>query len=296
MDFLSSCAARNLSRHSVAVYRIAIERFIKTAGCLQPSEIDERLLRQYIFHLRASGLSPASVNHYFRIVKIFFRHLYTAGMIPQNPAAEMPTPKKPKRRKRAISEKQAQALLDICPDYTWMGLRDKVAIFLILGSGLRRAELLGLDVGDVILEKCEVYVTGKGSKERIASIDDNVPQALKAWLGVRERVLADRPQDALFLNRNRRRMGDYFGIVVKRHARDCGFFCTPHMLRHTYATEWIRRGGDLQRLKEQLGHSDISITEEYVHLAREDFKRAADSYSITNSLRFDGRQMAFSEM
>lgn len=291
-DYLAACAARNLSIESIKLYRHGLNRFI-AFGDVPASEIEPRYLRRFIFSMQSDGLSSSTVRDYFGHVKSFLGFLHDEHLISANPASKVPQPRKAKKLPRVLSDTQAQALLDTCPDYSWTGRRDKTAIFLLLGSGIRLAEILRLDLDDINPDAGELHVVGKGSKERTVSVDEDVVSVILGWLPIRLQVLNGKPTNALFVNRSKRRMGKSFGQTVKNYARSAGFFCTPHTCRHSYATDWIRNGGDLQRLKIQLGHSHISMTEKYVHLARKDFQDAANQYSITKRLRFDSRQMQF---
>jgi integrase/recombinase XerD len=291
-DFLASCAARNLSQESTKLYRIALTRFHSFAGS-DMGVIDERLLRRYIFEMQSAGLSPTSVHHYFRVVKILLAYALEAGAVASNPAALLPMPRKGKRLPKALSENQAQALLDACPDWTWNGRRDKAAIFLLLGTGLRLSELLSLNIHDLNLEDGCLHTIGKGDKERTVPMDDDVVEVMKDWLGLRMNVLGSKAQRSLFISRSCGRMGKTFGQAVKQAGAQAGFHCTPHVCRHTFSTEWIRSGGDVMVLSQILGHSSISTTNIYIHLAQKDFREAANRCSITKRLRFDSRQMQF---
>ncbi len=288
-DYLSTCAARNLSPQTIRKYHFALDRFQKFYN-EDIRIIDAKLLRRYILHLRESGLTPRSVHDYYVCLRIFFNHLVGEGYLPASPSDSTPPPRYPKRLPNVLSLEQSQSLLDTIPDYSWIGQRDKTAVFLLLGSGLRLSEMLSLNIFDVDLTAGEIRVVGKGSKERIVPIDSDVCLILKGWQGLRNRLGCK--GEALFVNRYKQRMANKFGLDVKRYANDAGFFCTPHVLRHTFATNWIRSGGDIQRLKDILGHSHISMTEKYIHLARKDFREAVNKYSITKQLRFDSRQMS----
>ena len=293
-DFLAAGAAKGLSKKSLRKYQIALTRFLDFyAGPL--AAIDNRLLRRYIFDLQSSGLSAATVHDYFGILRIFGGYLVAEGVIDNDPIRDIPAPRKGKRLPKVLSEAQSQSLLDACPDWTWYGRRDRAAIFLLLGSGLRLSELLSLNLYDVDLESAFLRVIGKGDKERRVPLDNNVIASLREWLSLRERVLAGQPQNALFINRSRKRMGDIFADSVKENAQIAGFYCTPHILRHTFATNWIRNGGDSTTLRDILGHSHISITEQYIHLARMDFVKAANRYSITTRLRHECCQLQLKE-
>ncbi len=290
-DYLAACAAKNLSGESVKLYRIALDRFLRFVPSSDIASIDERLLRRYIFSMQSSGLSSSTVHDYYGAVQSLLKYSASAGVISNNPAAAVQKPKKSHRLPTVLSEAQSQALLDACPDWSWKGKRDKTAIFLLLGSGLRLSELLSLNLYDIDHDGF-LRVIGKGDKERSVPIEDNVIKVLQDWMGVRAHVLNGKPHEALFINRQRGRMGKAFGQSVREIGKRAGFHCTPHALRHTFATDWIRGGGDSTTLRDILGHSNISITEKYISLAQKDFRQAASQYSITRKLRFGSRQMS----
>ena len=149
-------------------------------------------------------------------------------------------------------------------------------MFFLLGTGLRLSEMLSLNIADMDLESGAVQVIGKGNKERHVSMDDDVIEAIKIWLSTRWRVLGGRSQEAVFISRSGGRMGKTFGQNVKEAGRRAGFYCTPHVLRHSFSTQFILAGGDSTVLKDILGHPNICITEQYVHLAKKDFRKAVD--------------------
>lgn len=290
-DYLSDCAARNLSKSTTRLYGFALNRFLQFSGPLPPAAVTERTLRRFIFDMQSDGLSARTVHHYSLIVCFFLKYIHLEGFIPANPAADFTLPRKGKRLPKFLNETQAQALLDSCPDWTWPGKRDKTAIFLLIGTGLRLAELLSLDLSSLDLETGYIQVVGKGNKERRIACSDDVLGALGAWLALRGKVLSGRAQNALFVSRGYGRMGKSFGQSVRRAGDLAGFHCTPHMLRHTFSTQFILAGGDSMILKEILGHSNLAITQIYVHLAQRDFHEAVNRYSVTKRLRFDSRQM-----
>jgi integrase/recombinase XerD len=271
-DFLDTLALeRGASRHTVTAYRLdlaALAGFLEAEG-LDPDRLRGPDLEPYAAALRGDGLAPATVRRRLAAARSFLRHRVRAGDRVEG-VRDLPLPRVPRAVPRVLTIDQVEELLD-SPDGSPRGLRDRLALELLYGAGLRVSELVGLRPGDVDRELGVVRCIGKGDRERI------VPTG-RAALGALDRYLArGRPhlgrtqaRDALVVNARGRRLSRQGAFdLVRRHAGAVGLpdWVTPHSLRHAFATHLVEGGCDLRTVQELLGHRRIATTEVYTHLA-----------------------------
>ena len=273
---------RRASAHTVLAYRRDLEQLAafvreRRAGAATPERIDRFVLRAWLGEL-AKALSSASIARKLASVRAFFVWLERSGAIGENPAALLSSPKLKRKLPRFLSPEGAGEVME-APLTSPLGrpaerLRDRAALELLYGSGLRVSELASLDLDDVALDERELRVLGKGKKERIVPFGDKASEALSEYL--RERPLLRHPktgsQDprALFLARNGGRLGvRRFQTLVQRYgAVGAGRpDLHPHALRHSCATHMLEGGADLRAIQEMLGHSSLSTTQRYTHLS-----------------------------
>ena len=200
-------------------------------------------------------------------LRSFFRFLYREGIVETNPARLVPNPKKGRPLPEFLSVEEAFDLVESPDGVGFRAARDRAALELLYGSGLRISELTNLRVDDIDLREGLLRVKGKGSKERLVPIGSKAREALKDYLV--ERALLRSSSPYLFLNPKGRRMTER-GLreVVYRQARKAGLAgrVSPHTLRHSFATHLLQSGADIRDIQELLGHSSISATQVYTHL------------------------------
>jgi integrase/recombinase XerC len=270
---------RRLSPHTVKSYRRDLDCLADS--CMQQSVATWDQLR--VHHVRhfaatshASGLSPRSVQRRLSGTRSFLRYLIREGRLQHNPGTAVSAPRTPKRLPATLDAEQMARLLDIKGDKPadW---RDRAMLELLYSSGLRLAELVGLDPDDLDLADGTVRVTGKGNKTRIVPVGRWAREALSDWLRVRV-GLAVVEETALFVGpRGRRISPRTVQALVKRRARESGLpqRIYPHLFRHSFATHLLESSQDLRAVQELLGHADISSTQIYTHL---DFQHLAQIY------------------
>jgi integrase/recombinase XerC len=206
----------------------------------------------------------------------FFRFLLREGKVESNPAADVPSPKLPKRLPKTLDVDQIARLLEIDGDSP-LALRDRAIMELFYSSGMRLAELVGLKVTDLDLAEGSVRVLGKGSKTRILPVGRKAREAIRAWLGARS-DFPGHDLDALFLSRRGQALSARaVQARLREWSRRIGLATgvNPHLLRHSFATHLLESSGDLRSVQELLGHADISTTQIYTHL---DFQHLARIY------------------
>ena len=199
-------------------------------------------------------------------LRTFFRWLCREGVLEKNPARLLLTPRRERRIPSVLDEAQVESLLDV-PGDAPAALRGRAILELLYAAGIRCAELVALDVTELDLDGRLVRVLGKGSKERIVLFGARAQQALRAWLAARTAL---RPKtDALFLNARGGRLSDRsVRKLVEARVKAVALQrrCSPHTLRHSFATHLLTRGADLRAIQELLGHASLSTTQRYTHV------------------------------
>jgi integrase/recombinase XerC len=262
---------RNASPQTVKAYGSDLRQLVQYArrvlGCEPRAEdADLLLLRGFLAHLHAEGLNRASAARKLAALRTFFRYLCREGVLETNPARPLQSPRLERRIPAYLDESELDGFLDV-PGGTDAAVRARAVLELLYGTGIRCAELVGLDLDEVDLEGRMVRVLGKGRKERVVPFGSRARDAVRAWLSVRERM---RPStEALFVNARGSRLTDRsVRKLVSRRVKQTAIArkISPHALRHSFATHLLGRGADLRSIQELLGHSSLSTTQRYVHV------------------------------
>jgi integrase/recombinase XerC len=282
-------SVRRASKATVDGRRRDLEAFAKYAreGALPaPPQLDSHHVRGYVAWLRRQKRSPATVKRHLSSLRGFFRHLVDHGVLRFNPALEVRAPKSVQPLPKTLTQEDAARLVE-APAHAGgprqphsgagIATRDRAILELFYSSGLRLAELHGLDCDAFESDLSEVRVTGKGSRTRIVPVGRKAREALRAWL--RERGDHAGPGEAaLFVSsRGTRLSRNSIGARLSYWARRAGLGVRvhPHRLRHSFATHLLEESGDLRAVQELLGHASISTTQVYTHL---DFAHLARIY------------------
>jgi len=261
---------RNASAHTIRAYGDDIRRFTEhlrreIGHEPRPHDVDALLIRGYLAELHRAGLRKTSTARTLASLRTFFRYLCREGILDRNPARALLSPRLEKRVPLHLQEDQAKALLDV-PGHTLAALRTRAILELLYGTGMRCAELVGLDLEDVDLDERVVRVLGKGRKERVVPFGRPAQGAVAAYLAERQKVGRTR---AFLVNARGGRLSDRFvRMTVARRVRQVALDrrISPHKLRHSFATHLLSRGADLRAIQELLGHSSLSTTQRYTHV------------------------------
>lgn len=267
---------RNLSVHTLRAYEREVSRFVEFAreemACPDPPAVNPAAIRAYLAHLHAQRLAKISSQRALAVLRTYFRFLGREGVVQSNPARVVPTPRAQRPLPEVVTVPQISELLDALPG-TAAGRRDRAALELLYGAGLRAAELVGLDLEDVDLTSRLVRVRGKGNRERVVPFGSHAALALRAYLPDRARWrTACRDlgrEEPMFLNQRGGRLSDR---SLRRILDDAVFRVAsvhhihPHTLRHAFATHLLEAGMDLRAIQELLGHASLSTTQRYTHL------------------------------
>ena len=286
-DALQSLAAfnkhlvseRRLSPHTTQSYARdlrALVAYCDRNALAQWSQLDSQHIRIFAAREHAAGDAPRSIQRKLSALRTFFSYLIRERSLTTNPAIEIRAPRAAKRLPDTMDVDQVARLLQITGADA-LTVRDRALMELFYSSGLRLAELTGLNLIDIDLRDATVRVLGKGNKTRIVPVGKAAREALAVWL--KERVaLAAVEEAALFVGRNGERIGPRaVQLRVAHWARRQGLAVGvhPHMFRHSFATHLLESSQDLRGVQEMLGHADISTTQIYTHL---DFQHLARIY------------------
>ncbi|EQM78881.1 tyrosine recombinase XerC [Stutzerimonas stutzeri] len=269
---------RQVSPHTLDGYRRDLTKVL--AFCSRQridawESLKAAQVRQLVAEGHRQGQSSRSLARLLSSLRGLFRYLNQQGRCAHDPAAGIAPPKGEKRLPRLLDTDRAMQLLDGGVEDDFIGHRDQAMLELFYSSGLRLAELVGLNVQQLDLPAGLVRVLGKGNKERVLPVGRKAREALQAWLPLR--ALSRPADDALFVSQQGRRLSPRAVQLRVRQAgvRELGQHLHPHMLRHSFASHLLESSQDLRSVQELLGHADIGTTQIYTHL---DFQHLAKIY------------------
>ena len=236
------------------------------------TEIKKFDTTQYISYLFTQNLKSTSVNRKISSLKTFFNFLLKKKLINANPFADQIMPKKPVSLPKSISEDDVVKLLDAPKADSLIGLRDKAMLELLYASGVRISELVNIKFSDLDLERNIIKVFGKGSKERLVPFGEDAAQCISAYIDERKKNKDVASIKYIFLNNRGSKISRHaFWHRLKDYCLEIGLKSdiSPHTLRHAFATHLLNRGADLRSVQVLLGHSDLSTTQIYTHIAKQ---------------------------
>lgn len=308
LEYLRS--VRNASPHTITNYGKDLEQFrtfLTPPGTETPplEKIHHQMIREFVGHLHEAGLAKSSVARKLAALRSYFKYGVREGLLKENPARLVPTPKLPKRIPVVLSAEEMSGFLDQLAEAQNPGTkrnarkknaamdwsappnrlvkledslllrRDRAILELLYAAGLRVSELTGLDLADVDEKDQVVRVTGKGRKERVVPYGAKAAEAMRQYWTVRERLLHDNrgnttktTPEAVFLNYLGSRLTQRsVGRIVKKYVKlvNVNWDLHPHSLRHAFATHLLADGADLRAIQELLGHQSLSTTQKYTH-------------------------------
>jgi integrase/recombinase XerC len=259
--------------HTIKAYRTDLEEFSDYVGPHGWSDIDHVLIRGYLSSLYARGLSKTSVARALAAIRSLYRWLAQEGVVDQNPAKLVATPKLPKRLPRVPTIEEVNTVLDSqMTDSSAFAERDRAILELLYGCGIRNSELVSINLDDIRWSNEIILVRGKGKKERYVPFGESAAEAVKAYLPRRQQVLGETKRTterALLVNlRGSRLTTRSVGRIVKQIAVSKGLSpdVHPHTLRHAFGTHMLEEGADLRAIQEMLGHERLATTQRYTQL------------------------------
>ncbi|MGA0023902.1 MAG: site-specific tyrosine recombinase XerD [Burkholderiales bacterium] len=269
-----------LSRNTLDSYRRDLRQFaawLEGRGVSALLDVDQALIQDYLAHRFRAKTRASSAARLLSSLKRFYRHALRQNTIAVDPTLRIDTPKLPRALPKTLTEADVDTLLAAPPLDEPLGLRDRAMLEVLYASGLRVSELVSLKVPQVSRDMGVVRVIGKGSKERLVPLGEEALAWIERYLReARPKLLDGRSSDALFVTSRAAVMTrQSFWHLLKRYALQAGLNkpISPHTLRHAFATHLLNHGADLRVVQLLLGHSDISTTQIYTHVAQERMKQ-----------------------
>ena len=272
-QFLRVLREQNASVHTIKAYVGDLDGFAAYIGPRDWKRIDHVVIRGFLSHLYEKGLGKTSVARALAAVRSLYRWLAQEGIVEQNPAKLVSTPKIPKKLPRVPTIEEINSVFDgAMPDASAFPERDRLLFELLYGCGIRNSELIGINLEDVRVSAEAILIRGKGKKERYVPFGGAAAQALSGYLPVRQKLLADKRKStgALLVNhRGGRLTTRSVGRIVKKIAVAKGLSpdVHPHTLRHAFGAHMLEEGADLRAIQELLGHERLSTTQRYTQLS-----------------------------
>jgi len=269
---------RGLSENTLGAYRadlLALAQRLEERGIdlLRATRAD---VMEYISWRVQNGAKPRSTARQLSSFRRFYRYLLREGLISEDPTAQIAMPKIGRALPQSLTEEEVEALL-AAPDVSEpLGHRDRAMLEVLYATGVRVSELINLRMSQLNLNQGVIRIVGKGDRERLIPLGDEAQEWLRENLaGPRSEILLERQTDYLFPTRRGDRMTrQAFWHIIKRYAKKAGINkkLSPHTVRHAFATHLLNNGADLRVVQLLLGHSDVSTTQIYTHVARERMK------------------------
>ena len=262
-----------LSKNTLSAYRSDMSRLLSQLDGKNLLDVTQADIQKFLAVLLAQGSKSSSSARVLSTLRRFYRYQVRENKIASDPCAQVLSPKQGRPLPKVMSERQVEELLQAPNTDTPIGMRDRAMLEVLYATGLRVSELVGLTMLEVNLQVGVLRIVGKGSKERLVPIGEQAIEWVERYLQhARPELTKGRATDTLFLTaRGSGMTRQAFWYVIKKYAAQAGIegSLSPHTLRHAFATHLINHGADLRSVQMLLGHSDLSTTQIYTHIARE---------------------------
>ena len=272
---------RGYSEETVKSYEVDLRQFAdfgkEEFENLLPAHVTAELIREWVVDLMDKGYAPTSINRKLSSLRSFFKFLLKKGEVTVDPSQKVKGPKKKKALPVFLKESEMNRLLDdVDFGEGFESCRDHLIIEVFYATGMRLAELIGLDDVDIDFSALTIKVTGKRNKQRLVPFVDKLKEEMLEYVGMRDEVLPIKKSSAFFVRKSGERLSrSIVGKIVKRNLSKVTTIKkrSPHVLRHTFATAMLNHDAELGAIKELLGHESLSTTEIYTHTTFEELKK-----------------------
>lgn len=292
--FFRRCVSKNLSNKTIFFYHnylLPFGMYVKDIGLSKVEEIDREIVVDYLDQY-AREHSPVSCAGNYSSLRCFFKFLHEFEYIPDYPMKYLQKPKVPKRQSRTFTAEEIAVILKQPNRDTFCGFRDYVMLCVLLGTGCRRAELIGMNLLDIHNDYNFISIVGKGDKQRNVPVGSQLKRLLRQYVKQREKHMQeiDSYTPALWVTQQGRPISDStLSNLFKRIKRDTKIPAkrlSPHTFRHTYAKSFLLNGGDVFSLQRILGHEDIATTQVYVNYNDRELGLQNDKYNPLDNTRW----------
>ena len=284
LDYLAN--VKNYSSNTVVSYRNDVEEFSEfvISEKMAPDILqlrNNRICKNYVSYLSSQNLASSSISRKLSALRTFYEYLLKNGIVRANFFEEVEAPKSPKRLPKTIKNNEIMMLFGACDQNTPLGNRNYCILELLYGCGLRVSELCGLQIKDIDFEGLSIMIHGKGSKDRVVLMYQEMSDNLKRYISTFRLDLLYRSENQdnryVFLNKNGTTLTPRgVRVILNKLISDCGetFHLSPHMLRHSFATALLNNGADMRSVQELLGHENLSTTQIYTHVTFDSIRRS----------------------
>jgi len=270
-DFLTYLRnERNVSPHTLRGYLSDLEQLSTFLGDKELSAVDHQTLRRFIAHLMQGEVKKSSIARKLSAIRSFFRYLNREGILTNNPARLVATPRRDKRLPAVLTADDALRLMNSPnskkPEDHAIMLRDRAVLEALYSTGIRASELIGMNREDIDRHGSLIRIRGKGRRERIVPIGSKALDAIDAYLGC---LTKSSENAAVFRGPSGKRLtARTVQRILENHRKQLGLLqkASPHTLRHSFATHMLESGADLRAIQELLGHASLSTTQRYTHV------------------------------
>lgn len=265
---------KGLSENTLQAYRSDLQQLQTwlVKNNLNFIQVSRATVSEYLAYLIEQGQSPRSAARLLSTIRSFYRYLLRENLLEEDPTALIDSPKLGRKIPDSLSEQDVEKLLDAPDTQTDLGIRDRTMLEILYASGLRVSELISLELSQINRNQGVIRVMGKGNKERLVPLGEQALDWLEIYLrDARPNLLNTQLANAVFItNRKRGMTRQAFWYLIKRYAIQAGINTklSPHTLRHAFATHLLNHGADLRVVQLLLGHSDLSTTQIYTHIAQ----------------------------
>lgn len=273
MDYISKfldylAFEKKYAKHTLTAYRADLlsfqEYMIHTYDSDRLVEVEYPMIRSWIVALFDQQLSKSTINRKLTSLKVFYNYLLKIGEIKKSPMASHKSLKSQKQQELAFSSKEIEGVFDLFDTETWQGQRDQLIIEILYATGMRRQELMNIEISDINFSQKQIKILGKRNKERLVPVSENLLGKIRNHINrendkaeCRTYLITTEKGKQAYPNLIYRVVNSYFkSISVKQK-------CSPHMIRHSFATHLLQKGADLVSIKELMGHDSLASTQHY---------------------------------
>ena len=295
--FLQSRSAMDVSDRTLGDYDLflkVVKREGERIGISEVEEYDEIFIRKFIIIQKDKGLSSYTLNHHWRRFKTFFRFLFDNGYVTFNPINMVAKPQIKKRAPRVFDTDEIFKMMNVFSGQDFISIRNRTIIYTLFSTGLRLTEFSNLSMSDLDFYHLRIYVIGKGNKERYIPIGKQLENFLKQYLRRREGYLNEcctvKVSPFVFIQVGGGKLSQWdvrrMFLTIKHDCGISGRKVSPHTWRHTFATNYVRNGGDIRSLQMILGHSSMKTTEMYLTLSSEMLREQNTKFNPLDNMKW----------